>query len=829
MIPPGHFTVEPWAVREPKLNLSLLGEAESILALSNGHIGWRANLEEGDPHDIPGSYLNAVYEEIPLPIAETAYGYPEAGQAIVNVADGKIIRLLVDDEPFDVRYGELHMHERVLDLKTGLLYRTVEWESPAHRTVRIQATRMVSLVHRGVAAIRYEVEPLNGAADLVVQSELVANEPVSGRNREDPRSADVVDSPFAGELNATTDRGGVLIHSTRRSKLRVAAAMDHTVRGPRSLGTKSESLTDLARFTVAVTAKPRQPLTIVKYVTYGWSSLREVPVMRDQVEAALASAREHGWTALVAAQRKYLADFWSRADVELEGDAEVQQAIRFALFQILQAAARAEQRAIPAKGLTGPGYDGHTFWDCESFVLPVLTYTNPSAVGDVLRWRHSILDGARKRARDFHLLGAAFPWRTIHGEEGSGYWPASIAAVHVNADVADAVLRYVSATGDSHFEKECGAELLIETARLWASLGHHERSGQFRIDGVTGPDEYSALMDNNIYTNLMAQQNLDGAADVAGRIADVAKRLKVSAREVKAWRRAAANMYIPYEPDLRIHKQASQFTDHAVWDFEHTKPDQYPLFLHFPYFDIYRKQVVKQADLVLAMHLRGDAFTADEKARNFAYYEALTVRDSSLSSATQSVIAAEVGHLQLAHDYLGEAALMDLRDLQRNVRDGLHMGACAGTWLALVQGFGGMRHRGDWLGFSPRLPPAIRRLAFRIMFLDRQIRVSFDHRRVTYVLERGSPISFHHYDEVIRLARSKPVRRNLPRMKAPPAPKQPAGRAPARRPASARPKELRPTSTPPSRRLPSAGPQPSRRRPSRRSRARASAPRRRGP
>jgi alpha,alpha-trehalose phosphorylase len=829
VIPSRHFVVEPWAVREPKLDLKLLGQTESIFALSNGHIGWRANLEEGEPHEILGSYLNAVYEEVPLPYAESAYGYPEAGQTIVNVADGKVIRLLVDDEPFDVRYGTVLKHERVLDLKAGIVDRTVEWESPAHRRVRIRTTRMVSLVHRAIAAIRYEVEPIDGPADLVLQSELVVNEPADGARRDDPRAATVVENAFQSEMANTTDRGAVLIHTTRRSRLRVAAAMAHEVSGPRGLQTKSESHPDLGRFTVAATVKPGRRLTLVKYVAYGWSSLRSAPALRAQVEGDLATAHKHGWEGLVSAQKRFLADFWSRSDVELEGDDEVQQAVRFALFHVLQAAARAEQRAIPAKGLTGPGYNGHTFWDAETFVLPVLTYTHPAAVPDMLRWRHSILDGARKRARDLGLAGAAFPWRTIRGEECSGYWPASVAAIHINADIADAVLRYVSATGDTRFEREFGAELLIETARLWASAGHHERSGQFRIDGVTGPDEYSALMDNNLYTNLMAQQNLDGAADVVGRYPAVARRLKVSEREVKAWRRAAKSMYIPFEPELGIHKQASQFTDHEVWHFDRTQPDQYPLFLHFPYFDIYRKQVVKQADLVLAMHMRGDAFTAEEKQRNFAYYEALTVRDSSLSSSTQAVMAAEVGHLQLAHDYLGEAALMDLNDLEHNVRDGVHMASLAGGWLAVVQGFGGMRHHGDRLSFSPRLPPGIKRLSFRVTFLGRQIHVSFDHRRVTYRLERGQAISFHHYGERIKLARGKGVTRNLPAITAPPEPKQPAGRAPARRTEAARPRELRPTSSPPSRRLPSAGRQPSRRRPSRRSRPRASARRRQGP
>ncbi len=789
------YTVEPWAVRESPLDLHRLGQTESIFALSNGHIGWRANLDEGEPHSIAGSYLNAVYEEVSLPYAETAYGYPEAGQTIVNVTNGKIIRLLVEDEPFDVRYGKLLQHERVLDLRAGVLRRTVEWESPSHRTVRIRSTRLVSLSHRAIAAVFYEVEPLDGPVDVVVQSELVANEPVVEKGRDDPRSADLLDNPLQAELAAPRPSGAVLVHSTRRSRLRVAAAMTHEVLGRSGTRSSVECSADHARFTVTARLARGRPLRIVKYVAYGWSRVRSAPAMRSQVEGALAVAAGHGWEGLRVAQRRYLADFWARADVELEGDPAVQQGIRFAMFHVLQAAARAEQRAIPAKGLTGPGYDGHTFWDSETFVMPLLTYTSPGAVADALRWRHSILDLARRRAKDLGLKGAAFPWRTIHGEECSGYWPASTAAFHINADVGDAVQRYVSATGDAQFERSVGAELLIETARLWASVGHFDRQGRFRIDGVTGPDEYSAIADNNLYTNLMAQRNLRAAADAAGRHPAVARRLNVKQAELRTWRRAADRMLIPYNPSLGVHEQASAFTEHERWNFDATRPDQYPLFLHFPYFDLYRKQVVKQADLVLAMFLRGDAFSDEEKARNFAYYEAITVRDSSLSSCTQSIMAAEVGLLSLAHDYLGEAALMDLDDLEHNVRDGVHMGSLAGAWLAVVAGLGGMRHHGDLLAFSPRLPDRIRRLTFRISFLDRLIKVAINHERVAYSLVRGRPIGFRHYGEPLRLTGRSTVTRPVRKPSAPPEPTQPKGREPARRQDSG-PRHLRKAARP---------------------------------
>jgi alpha,alpha-trehalose phosphorylase len=786
------FQPEPWAVREAAFDIDRLGQTESIFALSNGHIGWRGNLDEGEPHSIAGTYLNAVYEAVPLPYAETAYGYPEAGQAIVNVTDGKIIRLLVDDEPFDVRYGRVHLHERVLDLRAGVLRRTVEWESPAHRRVRIRSTRLVSLVHRAVAAILYEVEPLDSDVDVVVQSELVANEPVLGKEGHDPRAGDLFENALEAELSARSESGAVLVHSTRKSRLRVAAAMEHAVRAPKSSHLAVEYRADHARVTIDAHLRRRRKLTLVKFVAYGWSSVRSVPALRSQVEGALAAALALGWDGLARAQAVYLEAFWSRADVELKGDDEVQQGIRFAMFHVLQSAARAEQRAIPAKGLTGPGYDGHTFWDTESFVLPMLTYTAPETVADALRWRHSTMDLARKRAHDLGLQGVTFPWRTIHGQECSGYWPASTAAFHINADIADAVIRYVSATEDARFEREYGAEMLIETARLWASLGHLER-GSFRIDGVTGPDEYSALADNNLYTNLMAQRNLEVAAAAARRHPAIARRLKVTRQEVASWLDAASRMYVPFDPDLRIHKQASQFTDHARWDFESTRPDQYPLFLHFPYFDLYRKQVAKQADLVLAMHIRGDFFDRAEKARNFAYYEEITVRDSSLSSSTQAIIAAEVGHLQLAHDYLAEAALMDLDDLEHNVRDGVHMGSLAGAWLAAVHGLGGMRHHRDRLSFAPRLPPGITRLSFRVVFRNRSIKVACNRERATYTLVRGRPISFEHHGEPMRLSAGRTVTRAIPDIEAPPPPRQPPGRAPARRdhkpPRKLRPKE----------------------------------------
>ncbi len=774
------YPVEPWCLRETELNLDVLAQAESLFALSNGHIGWRGNLDEGEPFGLPGSYLNGFYELSPLPYAEAGFGYPESGEVAINATSGKLIRLLVNDEPFDVRYGQLRAHERCLDFRAGVLSRTAEWCSPARRTVRVRSTRLVSLVQRAVAAICYEVEPLDGSARVVVQSELVANQWLPPPS-DDPRVAAVLEAPLRSQENSAGDARVTLVHRTERSQLLVAAAMDHVVDGPQSTRVIAESEPDLGRVTITAALEPGQTLRLVKFVAYGWSAVRSQPAVRDQAGAALTAARQTGWEGLLAEQRAYLDDFWDRADVELDGDAEVQQAVRFGLFHVHQAAARAEGRAIPAKGLTGPGYDGHAFWDTESFVLPVLTYTTPNAAADELRWRHSTLPMALARARQLGLRGAAFPWRTITGKECSAYWPAGTAAFHVAADVADAVVRYVGATLDDEFERAVGVELLVETARLWRSLGHHDAHGRFRIDGVTGPDEYSALADNNVYTNLMAQHNLRSAAAVAERHPERAAELEVDHEEIAAWRAAAETMTLLYDEELGVHQQAAGFTEHELWDFAATTADQYPLLLHFPYVQLYRKQVVKQADLVLAMHKRSEAFTAAQKARNFAYYEAITVRDSSLSACTQAVMAAEVGHLELAHDYLVESALMDLGDREHNTRDGLHLAALAGTWTALVAGLAGMRERDGTLAFAPRLPEGITRLAFAISLYGRRLRVEVAPTTATYALLEGAPLQLWHHGEPITVATGEPLSRPIGRIVAPPEPTQPAGRAPQRR------------------------------------------------
>jgi alpha,alpha-trehalose phosphorylase len=726
---------------------------------------------------MPGTYLAGVHDLRQMVYTESGLGDPEATETLVDTIDGTAVRLLVDGHALDVREGALLHHERVLDLRAGTLSRALRWRSPADRTVEVSSTRLVSLDQRGVLAVRYAVRAGDRPVEVVLQSSLVAN---AGRPQL-PAGPDSEDLLAHSLLPAEHDARGTrltLVHRTRHTGLLVGASADHGVEGPGAatdVEVHAESTPDHARFTVRARLDPGAELVLTKVVAYAWSDVRGLPALRDELGAALTAARHEGFAGLAAAQRRYLDRFWEGADVEVDGDDELQQAVRVALFHLLQAGARAEGRGIAGKALTGTGYEGHAFWDTETFVLQVMTAVHPEVTRHALAWRHATLPAARERARTLDLAGAAFPWRTITGPECSGYWPAGTAAFHVNAAVADAVLRYVDATGDEDFARGAGVELLVETARLWASLGHWGRDGHFHVFGVTGPDEYSAIADDNVYTNLMAQRNLRGAAAWARRVPGSA-----DPAEIAGWERAADAVHVPYDAELGVHPQSAGFLDQPHWDFAATPEENYPLHSHYPYLQLYRKQVVKQADLVLALFLRGDAFTDEEKVRDFRYYEGVTVRDSSLSACIQAIVAAEVGLPDLAHEYVVESALADVRDDEHDSSDGLHVAALAGTWLALACGFGGLRHQGDGLSFRPLLPAALRRLRYHLRFRGRLLRVTVEHGRVTYELRSGEPLTVRHEREDVALVAGEPVTRPLTARPRPPLPAQPPTRAPGR-------------------------------------------------
>ncbi len=522
----------------------------------------------------------------------------------------------------------------------------------------------------------------------------------------------------------------------------------------------------------SVEAQPGVSIHLSKYITYHTTDTASPEGLCDRAERTLDRAMSYGFNGILADQEQYMEDFWQKSDVQIcdidpkwakRSTVEIQQAIRFNLFHILQAAGRADTFGVPAKGLTGQAYEGQYFWDTEIYLLPFLIYTSPRIAKNLLMFRYRMLDNARERARELNQKGAMFPWRTINGKEASAYFAAGTAQYHINADIMYALRKYVNATGDEEFLYEYGAEMLVETARLWRDLGFFSeaKEGKFCIHGVTGPDEYNTVVNNNTYTNLMARENLRYAVATIELLfekkpeefAVLVSRTALEMDEVKEWRRAADNMYIPYEEKKGIHPQDDVFLDKEAWDLKNTPSDKFPLLLFYHPLVIYRYQVIKQADIVLAMFLLSQDFSPEQKKRNFDYYDPLTTGDSSLSSCIQSIVAAEIGYTEKAFELGLAALLMDLADVGGNVKDGCHIASMGGTWMALTYGFGGMRDDDGILTFRPRRAsdqPA--KLRFPLTYRGQILDVELGPDLATYSLREGDGLMIRHEDEEIRLS-----------------------------------------------------------------------------
>lgn len=769
--------VDPWRISEASVALEAIGVSESVFSLSNGYLGIRGTLDEIEPHAFRGTFLAGVFETHPLSYPEPGYGLPEEGQAMIAVADGTPIRLAVDGEPLDVRTIDPVTHRRTLDLRTGVLERHLVWRTASGTTMELRSERLVSLRERSVSVIRYRVRALDGTAHVTVRSELVLGASPPEVDSDDPRVAEALDDPFEVLEVSNDDTGGVLSAVTRRTGIRVGAAAQHLVTGATDVRTESVS-EDHVVTTVVTELEEGEPLELVKVIGHVWSRDTGNDSLLESARTVVDSGVDKGWDALVADQREALDQWWTCADVEVEGDAELQQAMRYNLFVLHTSTACISRAPLGAKGLTGLGYSGHTFWDIEGFVAPALTLLHPDAAARLLAWRASTLDAARERAGMLDLKGATFAWRTIDGHETSAYWPASTAAMHVNADVSRALWLHSHVTGASLVETR-GLEILVETARLWMSMGHDDEAGGWHLFGMTGPDEYTGVVDDNVFTNLMARRNLVRAADACAADPEEAARLGVVDDDVAAWRAAAAAVHIPWDPDRRVHPMNTNFTTYREWRFE-DKQDSYPVQDHQHYAKFYRRQVVKQADLVLALWWCREDFTDEEVARDLDYYEARTVRDSSLSASVQAVVCARAQHPDLALRYLRESTLVDLRDLQGDTDKGLHLASVGGSWLALACGLGGLREDHEELELAPLLPSRLTRIRFRVTWRGRLLLVDTTRSGTTITMLRGdAPVDVIVDGARLRVGPDAPAEAGL-RQPDPllPEPSQPAGRAP---------------------------------------------------
>lgn len=775
------YPVEPWSVREAAFDASACLRSESVFSLGNGYIGMRGTFEEGlDPAlgaSVRGTYLNGFHETGPIRYPEDAYGLARKRQTLLNVTDAQGIELRVDTQRFSLAEGHLERYQRVLDLRAGTLTRELVWRAPGGQRLHIVAERLVSLARKHVAAIRYRVTPLDRAADLELRSS------VDGRVE---NAVDESDPRAGGELGGrvlVTDsaeaQGERLVVEQRvpHSGMRLACAAGHRWSGGAAAATEGHARDDHAELRWRVRADRDETVTLEKTIAYVDARDVEAGQLTARAVAEVEAAQALGYAGLAGEHGDALATYWRRCDVEVDGDDGVQQSLRFGALHLLQGTSRDASASIAAKGLSGPGYEGHLFWDAEVYVLPFFLYTAPHMARSMLEHRIRGLDAARRRAAELSHRGALYPWRTIDGDEASAYFPAGTAQLHINADIAYALERYLEATDDVDLLWQGGAEMLFETARFWLSRGSYSprRGGAFCLHTVTGPDEYTALVDNNLYTNVMAQGQLRFAVRTAERLADedgeryegLRRRIALEPGEPAAWAEAAERMALPYDGELGVHPQDDSFLDKEPWYPADIPRERRPLLLHYHPLDIYRRQVLKQADVVLASFLREERFTRADVRRDFDLYEPLTTHDSSLSPCVHGIVAARLGRVEQAYGFFGRTARMDLDDVNGNVKDGVHTAAMGGTYLALVAGFAGMRTAGGRLSFVPRLPAAWRGVRFRVAFRGRELEVSMARHETRYRLLSGPELSLDHRLEPVALRPGEQaVASNAPRLRA---------------------------------------------------------------
>ncbi|MFD1714847.1 glycoside hydrolase family 65 protein [Amnibacterium flavum] len=755
------YPADPWKLVDRIYREDNLGLSETLFAVGNGYLGMRGNHPEGRVNHQHGTFINGLHETWQIRHAEQAFGFAETGQTIVNVPDAKVIRLYVDDEPLALDVAELLEYRRELDFQDGVLRRNLLWLTPSGKHVRVTSDRMVSFDERHLAVMRFEITVEDADAPVVLSSQVINRqdgEDEYGSRRQtkagfDPRKAETIgERVLHPELYWQNEDRSALSYRVTQSGMTVAVMVDHTIETDNEVVRRHSVSPDRAKNVFRVQARAGVPIRLTKIVSY--HSSRGVPAheLLDRCERTLDRVAAEGVDLQYSKQRTWFDGFWTRSDVEVPHDVELQQAIRWNIFQLAQATARADGLGVAAKGVTGSGYSGHYFWDTEIYVIPFLTYTNPQFARNAISMRERMLPAARIRAQQLNEGGALFPWRTINGQEASAYYAAGTAQYHINADVTYALAKYVRATGDVDFLARGAVDIAVETARMWSTLGfwRHNGADTFHIHGVTGPDEYTTVVNDNLFTNTMARFNLRYAVESVRAIEQeypeayrrMVDRLALDPAELLDWEREADAMAVPYDDTVGIHPQDQHFLEREVWDLAATPEDKKPLLLHYHPLVIYRFQVLKQADVVLALFLHGDEFTQAEKNADFDYYDPLTTGDSTLSAVVQSIIAAEIGYRDLALRYFEHALYVDLADLHANTSDGVHVASVGGVWSALAYGFGGMRDFSGQLSFDPRLPASWPELRFRIKWHRTDLVVTVTTEQFEVEAVAGDPVEF---------------------------------------------------------------------------------------
>ncbi|MEE8738646.1 MAG: beta-phosphoglucomutase family hydrolase [Bifidobacterium sp.] len=763
---PDAYPVDEWSFTERRRPSDV---SATLFSVSNGTIGIRG-AGAGERLLGNGTFLSGFHENSWITYPEDAYGLARVGQTIQGVPDASDFHMLLDGRPIE---DSASTSVQRIDFRRGVSTVTQDYVFGPGRTLTVTTGRMTCLFEPNLALITLNLsgKGLEGSS-LEVDGRPNVQTRTAGTPSDDPRKGHAegagierilretawpatrrshAGEPALAEGLSTSDV--VDVYRCRNSRLSMAVGLRQYVNGSRTNSTHWRFYFD-----------GDESIDVIRYVAYHSYELEPRGVYeglrsstrRPQDPARLAAhcrrtLERYGGqdpSRVLRKQRAWLSRFWRRSDVEIDSSdgGRLQQALRWELFQLAQSTASVPN-GISAKGLSGTGYSGHYFWDTEIYILPFLLFSDPTKARRILDYRYRMLPAARRRTATLDLDGALFPWRTINGEEASAYFPAGTAQYHIDADIAYAVEQYVAATGDTDFLDCEGIDILVETARMWASIGFVDTDQKYHIHRVTGPDEYSALVDDNFYTNVMARFNLCAAYETMRQMregappvfADVCGRLNVTDREMAAWKSCADAMFIPYNEQFAIHEQDADFLNREPWDFVHLKAR--PLLLHYHSLEIYRKQVIKQPDVILALLLLGDEFSLAQKTADYDYYDRITTGDSTLSAAVQGIVGAEVGREDLAMSYFHESLFADLANAHDNTADGVHLASAGGVWLSLVEGFAGMRIKRGRVSFTPHLPRQWKSMSLRLTIRGNLVKVTVTAQGVTTEVMKSNPRS----------------------------------------------------------------------------------------
>lgn len=732
---------DTWALVRDTAPQNAAGWAQegSLFALADGALGVRGGVEELEDTG-GGAFLNTVYDETPIDYHERFTGFARTSDTRVPVADALRVNLEFAGE----RIGREAMVSfgRRLDLRTGELVRRTLWAAPGGGRVEVEASRVVV---GGRLHLRLRLISLDHDGPVALVSWLRPGRAAAAQG-DDPRLGAAAGAALDTVRSEQEGSGARLLQVARRATAAVACAVEHMAEGLSLADARSGVRGDAAAVVFEGRLAPGLSVTLEKTAAYAGHAAGRA--CADDLEARAAAAAVRAAAAGHARARAdsaaALAPMWETADLHAGADPALTRALRYDLVQLHRSAPRDGLSGLAAKGITGEGYEGHAFWDSEVFALPVLALTSPDRARSELEFRLATLDAARAHARELDFeAGALYPWRTIGGGEGSAYFPSGSAQLHINAAIAYAVRVYDRVVGDDAFVLGRAAPMVWETARIWMQAGFHDprAGGAFRICGVTGPDEYSALVDDDHYTNRMARLHLRYALELVARGAPNAP----EAAELATWTAAADAMHLPVDPELGVHPQDAAFLGKPRWRFREDRADR-PLLLHHHPLTLYRHQVVKQASVVQAHTLDPDGVSRAQMRRDLAYYAPLTAHDSTLSACAHAVTAAAVGRADEALAFLRESALVDLDDLHGNAAHGLHMASMAGGWLGLVMGVAGLRIGDDARpAFLPQAPVGLLRYGFGLVWRGARLRVEVDGPTVAYRLAADSaPLDFVH-------------------------------------------------------------------------------------